>query len=80
MWANGFCAERGLGADELEWLVRADGDGLVPREELFRLVRARWGLPESVEELLGQYRRPPPVLRSVLGLWRVLARCGVRGG
>lgn len=55
LWALEFCAGRGWGDGEAAWLVAADQDGLVRKEEFFARVRERFGLSESVEELQAAY-------------------------
>ncbi|MCK2217794.1 HAD family hydrolase [Actinomadura sp. ATCC 31491] len=61
-WAAEFAARRGLGPDAVAWLVRTDADGSVPMDVFFGLVRARFGLPEPVEELWAAYRARLPRL------------------
>jgi HAD superfamily hydrolase (TIGR01509 family) len=43
-WAEGFAAGRELGADDVAWLERADGDGFTPRGRLLAAVRERYGV------------------------------------
>jgi FMN phosphatase YigB (HAD superfamily) len=62
LWAEDFCVRRGLDLGEVEWLVEADGDGLVPKEIFFAEVRDRFGLSKSVQELWAEYRIGHPVL------------------
>jgi HAD superfamily hydrolase (TIGR01549 family) len=59
-WARAFVESRGLGDDELGWLERADGDGLLPRAALFEQVRARYRLDDPVNELVAAYRKEYP--------------------
>lgn len=84
-WAAAFLDARGLGDEsEVGWLVAADGDGYVPRPDLFEQVRQRYGLAESAEELVEVFavdypRSFPPVMgdtadalaRLRAGGWRV---------
>ncbi len=55
-WAETFAADRGLGPDEVAWLVEADGDGFSPRPGLAAAIRDRYRLDEPVEELLARLR------------------------
>ena len=55
-WAVEFCADHGLAPGGADWLVAADGDGRVAKEEFFARVRERYGLASSFEELWQQYR------------------------
>jgi len=59
-WAESFVAERGLETEAVRWLCAADDDGFARREDVFAGVRARWGLAESVEHLLSNYRKSYP--------------------
>jgi putative hydrolase of the HAD superfamily len=45
-WAEQFVTGRGLGVEEVQWLVDADGDGFVPRAQFVSAVRERYGLDE----------------------------------
>lgn len=56
-WAQLFAAARNLDADEVRWLDEIDEDGLSRRTVLFELARERFGLAESVEELVDAYWR-----------------------
>jgi putative hydrolase of the HAD superfamily len=58
-WARGFCAECGRDGD-LDWLIEQDRNGYADRGELFALVRERFGLAETVDELLERYREEHP--------------------
>ncbi|QUQ65058.1 HAD family hydrolase [Kutzneria sp. CA-103260] len=64
-WAVEFCADHGLDLAEADWLVEADGDGRVAKEEFFGRVRERYGLAESFEELFRQYSEWQPTLIPV---------------
>jgi HAD superfamily hydrolase (TIGR01549 family) len=59
-WAESFVADHGLAASCAEWLCTADGDGLVPRDELFGALRDRYGVTASVDELVTRYRADYP--------------------
>ncbi|NRQ38143.1 HAD-IA family hydrolase [Nonomuraea sp. NN258] len=63
-WAAEFAAERGLAESDVSWLVETDADGSVPMDVFFGLVRARFGLPEPVDELWRRYRARLPYLVS----------------
>ncbi|MFF0306905.1 HAD family hydrolase [Streptosporangium sp. NPDC004379] len=62
LWAVEFCETRELNAGEVEWIVEADGDGLVTKETFFSQLRERFSLSDSVVELWAQYRRRHPTL------------------
>jgi len=52
-WAASYLHERGLPAEDLEWMVAADDDGYTPRPELFASIAARYGIvggPDLVGE------------------------------
>ena len=55
-WAESFVSRRGLGKGAISLLCELDDDGFAPREVVFEATRQRWGLHESVEELVGEYR------------------------
>ncbi|GAA1077206.1 HAD family hydrolase [Nocardiopsis metallicus] len=57
-----FCAEHGIPGEEVPWIERADGDGLVPKEDFFAQVRERYGLKDSVAQLWSRYRERHPAL------------------
>jgi len=59
-WAVDFAAAAGLDEAAVAWLVRADDDGFADRQVLFRAAREEFGLPESVGDLVEQYRRRYP--------------------
>ncbi|WP_318783722.1 HAD family hydrolase [Plantactinospora soyae] len=65
LWAQEFCVRRGLGQADVEWMVEADGDGLVPKEIFFGELRDRFRLPDSVSSLWAQYRVRHPALIPV---------------
>lgn len=76
-WVTWFVRSRGLGDDDVEWLVAVDDDGQVSRRDFFSAVRAHFGLRESVDALVDAYRveaptfyRPDPVLLHALGTLR----------
>jgi putative hydrolase of the HAD superfamily len=56
-WAEQFVTGRGLGVEEVQWLVDADGDGFVPRAQFVSAVRERYGLDVSPDVLLSSYRK-----------------------
>jgi len=52
-WAEGFAREHGLDERQcVSWFVEADADGVRPRPVLFEAARGRFGLRESVEDLV----------------------------
>jgi FMN phosphatase YigB (HAD superfamily) len=62
-WAAGFVAEPAVQdsghaelADEVEWLVAADGDGFTPRPEFIAALRDRYRLTDPAEALLARFR------------------------
>jgi HAD superfamily hydrolase (TIGR01509 family) len=59
-WAGQFLATRNLDPAELSWLVSADEDGKAPRHVFFAAVKARYGLPDSEESLVGAYQKESP--------------------
>ncbi|MGN9845577.1 HAD family hydrolase [Nonomuraea sp. H19] len=61
-WAAEFAAERELGDGAASWLVETDADGSMPMDAFFGLVRERFGLAESVDELWRAYRARLPYL------------------
>jgi putative hydrolase of the HAD superfamily len=83
-WAAEFVSARALPDGALAWLMAADDDGLATREAVFSGARARFALPDSVEELEAAYRRGYPdqfrpdhaVIEGLAGLrtagWRVV--------
>jgi len=82
-WANGFVARHALAPSEAQWLVDADGDGYVPRPRFLAAVRERYGLDETVADLLDSFRQqivaltePDPRVPAILDRlrhegWRV---------
>jgi putative hydrolase of the HAD superfamily len=58
-WARGFCAGHGRDG-ELDWLIAQDRNGYAARDELFALVRERFGLADTVDELKERYREEHP--------------------
>lgn len=76
-WAGRFAAEHGLDGACVEFLCTEDGDGYVPRDELFAAVRDRCGVTTGVDELVRRYRaeypryfEPAPDVRAALTLLR----------
>jgi putative hydrolase of the HAD superfamily len=72
-WAEAFAAGRGLGPDEVAWLIETDGDGFAPRPALAAAIRDRYGLDEPVERVLERIRAavvagidPDPTAAAVL--------------
>lgn len=61
-WSVEFCADHGFDPAEVDWLMAADGNGMVTKEEYFGRVRERYGLSRSVDDLWRQYRDRQPTL------------------
>lgn len=51
-WARDFLGKVGAPADDLAWIIEADGDGLTSRWELADAIRQRYGLPLSAIDLV----------------------------
>jgi putative hydrolase of the HAD superfamily len=67
-WALDFLRAEGRDADDIDWLVENDGDGLTPKESFFDRVRSRYALASATPELVAAYyaeyprfTTPPPV-------------------
>ena len=56
-WAESFADSRSLGAEGLRWLQAADEDGLASRSGLFERARERFGVLDSVEDMVEAYWR-----------------------
>lgn len=54
-WSHVFCRECALDPGATAWIAEADGDGFTARHELFVRVKHRYGIPDSVDELLDRY-------------------------
>jgi putative hydrolase of the HAD superfamily len=62
-WMDSFMSALGRhSTDDEAWLVAADEDGFVPRAQFFDAVRRRYGLKETVEELVDTYQAEFPSL------------------
>ena len=82
-WAAEFAADRGLGSEDVAWLIELDADGSLPMNTFFTHVRDRFALAESADSLWRGYRERlphlvtcrPAVLESLdrlrLSGWRV---------
>ena len=82
-WADWFVSDRAIDPVAVEYLRSADRDGFAQRVEIFEELRERFGLEESVEDLvvaywveyLSFYRPDPEVISAVTRLrgagWRV---------
>jgi len=83
-WATSFAARHRLEAGAVQWIVDRDGDGVVPREELFAAVRDRFGIAVPAADLVEAYRDDqvgsvrPDV--DVLAALEALRRAGCRVG
>jgi FMN phosphatase YigB (HAD superfamily) len=62
VWVSEFVEERALGGKAVGWLIALDRAGYPHREVFFTHVRARFDLPDSVEELWSRYRQRMPHL------------------
>ncbi|MFD0883032.1 HAD family hydrolase [Streptosporangium algeriense] len=62
VWAEEFAREHGLGCDGVSRLTSLDRSSRPYREAFFTMVREHFGLPVSVDELWGRYRRRMPYL------------------
>ncbi len=56
-WAQDFLIERALPPTDVDWLATIDGGGYVPRSTVLSAARRRYGLDESLDQLLAHYRR-----------------------
>ncbi len=59
-WARHFVDDRGLGDPGFEAVCEWDEDGHATRQRLFDAVRDQFGLPDSTEELIADYRSSYP--------------------
>lgn len=59
-WAQRFVADHGLDVAAADWLVHADGGGLVPRPQYLSSVREKFGHSNSVDDLVEEYARTYP--------------------
>jgi putative hydrolase of the HAD superfamily len=73
LWAKGFLDEIGAPAEDLDWLLSVDADGLTSRWDLADLIRDRYGLRipsiDLLEELLGgplEYEKLDPLVACAL--------------
>ncbi len=55
-WAQRYVEMVGLGQAEIEWICEMDEDGFADRRTVWTKAKERFGLPESVDELLASYR------------------------
>jgi putative hydrolase of the HAD superfamily len=81
-WARAFAAGRGLGSDAVQVLSDSDEDGFASRRAVFEAVRQKFGLVESVQELIADYRVEYPKFfqpdHNVLGSLQRLRDHGFR--
>ncbi len=59
-WAESFAARYGLSEPGVAWLCEADDDGFARREVVFAGVRERFGVAETVDDLVRAYRDEYP--------------------
>ncbi|MBB5897574.1 HAD family hydrolase [Kutzneria kofuensis] len=79
-WSVEFCADHGFDPAEVDWLMAADGNGMVTKEEYFGRVRERYGLARSVDDLWRQYRdRQPTLVPAYEGMLDGLERLRAAG-
>ncbi|MBP2707509.1 HAD family hydrolase [Microbispora sp. RL4-1S] len=62
VWATEFIGAHGLGPEAFEWLIGLNREGNPHREEFFTQVREHLALTQTVDELVGGYRRRVPHL------------------
>jgi len=55
-WCNAFVVDRGLPDRAIEALRRLDSDGFAARKQVFASPTEAYGMPDSVESLVDQYR------------------------
>ena len=55
-WLEDFCSARDLPADAGRWILANDADGYGDRRAVFGSIRDRFGLDDSVDDLLATYR------------------------
>jgi putative hydrolase of the HAD superfamily len=51
-WAREFLQQLGVPASELDWLLKVDADGTVPRREVAEAIRMRYNLDAEVLEIV----------------------------
>ncbi|MEV6524348.1 HAD family hydrolase [Longispora sp. NPDC051575] len=54
LWAKEFLPVIGAPDADLEWLMKLDGDGFTPREEVASAMRARYLLDAAVEDIVAE--------------------------
>ena len=60
-WARSFLRSAGISVPgAIDWFVDADHDGRTPRDDLFALAAARFGLADDPAALVERYRREHP--------------------
>jgi putative hydrolase of the HAD superfamily len=59
LWAKGFLDEIGAPADDLDWLISVDADGLTSRWDLADAIRDRYGLRIPSIDLLEELHEGP---------------------
>lgn len=62
LWAQEFTDARDLDTDAVDWLLELNREGPSHRETFFGMVRERFALNDSVEDLWGAYRSRMPHL------------------
>jgi FMN phosphatase YigB (HAD superfamily) len=83
-WAQAFLDSIGrLEPDERAWLESVDRDGLAPRDEFFRLVRARYSFDDSIQDLTDTYvaaiaQLIPPLTPETLDALRLARQRGFK--
>ena len=56
LWAKDFLPMIGAPDSDLEWLMKLDGDGFTPRDEVAAAMRARYLLDAPVEDIVAELR------------------------
>jgi FMN phosphatase YigB (HAD superfamily) len=76
-WATHYVEAAGLDPAEVEWFCREDRDGHADRRTVWATAQERFGLEQTVEDLLAAYRAaslecciPDPTVHQALGALR----------
>ena len=63
-WAESWVESVGLGQAEVEWFCEMDEDGYADRRTVWIKAKAKFGLPESVDDLMASQRSAYPNLQA----------------
>ncbi len=55
-WIDEFCSERSLSPEANDWILRQDNDGYSARVDVFASIKEKYGLAESVADLVLAYQ------------------------